>query len=139
MYKLRPPALRIDAQMAFKVFEIILVAAAAVCCLILVVPAAAGTPRVLAALCLGSLVLAGLLLDRTKRKGPKPRDIVRGRQHAKGAPRQRHGLEISERERLSHFAPASSILAPPGAPFDPETGLDTMVAPLSTPSDFKSD
>ena len=139
MLKLRPPALRIDARMAFKVFELLLVGTAALCCLILVVPAAAGTPRILAASGLGSVVLAGLLLDRTKRKRPKPGGIVSGRQHAKGPPRQRHGLDISEHERLSLFAPASSILAPPGAPFDPETGLDTMVAPLSTPSDFKSD
>jgi hypothetical protein len=42
-------------------------------------------------------------------------------------------------ERESLFPPSSSILAPPGAPFDPETGLDTMVAPLSSPSDLHSD
>jgi hypothetical protein len=135
----KPPAGEANAPTARKMSELLLIGAAAVCCVVLIIPAAEDMPRLLAAVCLAYILLSAFLLDRSKRRNPSPGALAREQRQAKQISRLRQGCGTSERERDSLFPPASSILAPPGAPFDPETGLDTMVAPLSAPTDFEPD
>lgn len=119
--------------------ELMLVCIAAACCVLLILPTTEGTASFLAATCLGAAVIGAALLDRSRRRKYRQEASGCDSPHTGGTSVPERQLVLDAGEHGSLFPPASSILASPGAPFDPKTGLDTMVAPLSTPSAVDSD
>jgi hypothetical protein len=119
--------------------ELMLIGIAAACCVLLILPTTGGTASILAATCLGAVLIGAALLDRSRHRKSRQEASGCDSPHPELASRRQRQLALDAGEHVSLFPPASSILASPGAPFDPETGLDTMVAPLSTPSAVDSD
>ena len=97
---------------------------------VLIAPDIDLTTRIMAGTTIGLTLLFAYRID-VNRLANQAASTPAGQNAYQGKQEKFESMASRSRARRRLFAPASSIRSSPGAPFDPETGLDSMVSPLS--------